>query len=355
MIISAETPSNEVCEDIRTQPRPKCILCNTKGERLLSGLKGMVNGLPGNWDVSRCSNPGCGLVWLDPMPVREDIGKLYEVYYTHGQTLTPAPLSPKGRLIQAVMWGYIRMVMGYRQGVGPVWYGLLWPIAYTHRAGSIASQGTCFYLPAPKNGNRLLEVGFGSGERLDLFSRMGWQVEGVEMDAVVVEKAKANGFNVRQGELHQQKYDSNSFDAIIMNHVLEHVYDPIEFFKECRRILRPGGKLVACQPNVDSMCCKHFKEHWLGWSLPHHLFMYRPNSLRKLAEVSGLKVERLFTAATVASDWYRECEAFKVGCKTAEVHIIRGMAFQLAQRLRSWFDPTVGEELVLVAGKFSDA
>ena len=40
--------------------------------------------------MKKCPGPGCGLVWLDPMPLEEDIGKAYETYYTHqGKPIPP--------------------------------------------------------------------------------------------------------------------------------------------------------------------------------------------------------------------------------------------------------------------------
>ena len=244
-------------------------------------------GLPGTWSLSRCPNPDCGLVWLDPMPLAGDIGKVYDEYYTHSDVTGPVALSRKRRMIQAIMWGYVRSRMGYREGVGPRWHGLLWPVAYTHRAGAVASQGLCCYLRAPRGGNKLLEIGFGNGDRLALFDKLGWQVEGVEPDPVVVEAVRARGINVRQGELADQAYEDDTFDAIVMNHVLEHVHNPVEFLCECRGILKPGGALVAVQPNAGSWCSRLFGSDWVGWQPPSHLYMYRMESMRSWPKSAG--------------------------------------------------------------------
>ncbi|OGG48350.1 hypothetical protein A3D66_02180 [Candidatus Kaiserbacteria bacterium RIFCSPHIGHO2_02_FULL_50_9] len=40
----------------------------------------------------------------------------------------------------------------------------------------------------------------------------------------------------------------NSFDCIIMNNTLEHLYNPQKAIDECRRILRQGGLLLAAVP-----------------------------------------------------------------------------------------------------------
>ena len=69
--------------EIRTYLCPDCALCGVKGEPLYQDLKDRLFGVPGKWNLKKCPNPDCGLIWLDPMPLEEDIGKAYIRYYTH--------------------------------------------------------------------------------------------------------------------------------------------------------------------------------------------------------------------------------------------------------------------------------
>jgi hypothetical protein len=66
--------------EIRSRPFPECSLCGTRGEPLYAGLTDRLFGAPGEWNLKCCSNSGCGLIWLDPMPLEDDIGKAYENY-----------------------------------------------------------------------------------------------------------------------------------------------------------------------------------------------------------------------------------------------------------------------------------
>ncbi|MBR4249601.1 MAG: class I SAM-dependent methyltransferase, partial [Verrucomicrobia bacterium] len=69
---------------IQTEARPFCPLCGERGEMFYSRLKDQLFGAPGEWDLCKCPAGNCGLLWLNPAPVQEDIGKAYQSYYTHG-------------------------------------------------------------------------------------------------------------------------------------------------------------------------------------------------------------------------------------------------------------------------------
>ena len=61
----------------------------------------------------------------------------------------------------------------------------------------------------------------------------------------------------------QAKYPADAFDAVVMSNVLEHLPNPIETLQECRRVLKPGGRLISITPNSDSLGRKLFRE-WIG-------------------------------------------------------------------------------------------
>jgi predicted O-linked N-acetylglucosamine transferase (SPINDLY family)/GT2 family glycosyltransferase/ubiquinone/menaquinone biosynthesis C-methylase UbiE len=70
------------------------------------------------------------------------------------------------------------------------------------------------------------------------------------------------------GDLDQRglgQIPSESFDFVIMNHVLEHLFDPIQAIKECLRILKPGGSLVMSVP--DKRFTFDFERKLTKWEL----------------------------------------------------------------------------------------
>jgi len=72
---------------IKTKKISNCLLCQREGKLLYSDLNDRLYGVPGVWSHYRCD---CGLVWLNPTPVLEDIPKCYpQSYFTHTATASP--------------------------------------------------------------------------------------------------------------------------------------------------------------------------------------------------------------------------------------------------------------------------
>ena len=61
---------------IRGRSCPCCYLCCAPGVLLYSAMPDRVFGIvSGEWSVRQCPDHDCGLLWLDPMPVEEDVVK----------------------------------------------------------------------------------------------------------------------------------------------------------------------------------------------------------------------------------------------------------------------------------------
>lgn len=323
---------------ISTEARPFCYLCGERGERLYDGLKDRLFGAPGNWNLKRCPVSGCGLIWLDPMPQERSIGKAYSTYYTHKYPKT-SEIDRSGSLTN-----FIRRVF----------YKRLLRILLIRKE---RKRLRCMYLDRMPAG-RLVEVGCGDGKRLAGLRALGWVVMGQEIDPIAAENARRiGGLNVHLGPLETLGSGREAFDAVIMNHVIEHVHDPISLLRECRHILKPGGRLVVVTPNATSWGHRRFGEHWRGLEPPRHLHLFSRRTLSEVAHKAGFSKFHAWTTAANAETIARG----SLEIRSTGKHAMHGQStmnidiaskfFQILASLIHMIDKNSGEECVLMARK----
>jgi SAM-dependent methyltransferase len=330
-------------------------LCGGQGTPLYGGLRDRLSDRREEWSLASCATPDCGLVWLHPQPEPEDIGLAYGgAYYTHGTQEPPA--STIRRLYHAVERGYFAAAFGYASPDVHLWQRLAGRVLGWFPVRKAAMDFRAMHLTAQPDG-RLLELGCGSGRNLVLLRQLGWRVEGLDFDQSAVDVARSEGLDVRLGAIEAQKYQADSFDAVVMCHVIEHVYDPRAVVEECHRVLRPGGRLIVVTPNTTSVLHKQFGRDWYPLEPPRHITMFRRALLGKLAEESGFTIDRLATSLRGAGpNWTLSRRIRARGA--ADLYQPPSMGERAGAALAIWREWLVsrvsadaGEELVLVARK----
>lgn len=301
---------------IRAHPCPNCCVCNGQGQLLYAGLQDRLYCAPGRWNLKKCPNPHCGLIWLDPMPIEGDIGKAYAQYFTHGtpdggQSLQRRfrlrsllkRISPVQRFYTFIKRGYLATAFGYTAGISRsqrlCGYALYLSPFQVH----MVAQGIRYADYCP--GGRLLDVGCGSGSYVAYMRTLRWEVEGVEVDPRAVEQARKLNLVIYQGNLEERGFENNRFDMITLSHVLEHVHKPLAVLKECCRILKPGAFLVVVTPNTESIGHAWFRESWHNLDPPRHIHLFTPAALKRLAVEAGFHVE-MQTSAVDAEGVYAQ-------------------------------------------------
>ncbi len=123
----------------------------------------------------------------------------------------------------------------------------------------------------------LLEIGCGNGFFLAQARRQGWrEVRGVEPSADAVAKAppELDGAIV-QDVMRAGLFAPESFDAVCLFQVLDHISSPVELLEECLAVLRPGGQILALNHNVRAWSAR-----LLGERSPivdiEHTYLYSP-------------------------------------------------------------------------------
>lgn len=341
---------------IETEPSPTCPVCRSPGLPKFEEMVDRVFGAPGRWTMKQCTTASCGTLWLDPRPTPQDIGKAYQTYYTHG-------VESKGTVLKRTIRALAREHAAVRYGFASS--HLPWPGRFVATAAAALYPGLrdhldllVRYLPSTAFGSgRLLDVGCGDGEALEILRDLGWKVQGVEVDPQAVAAALSRSLNVQHGTLHEVAFEQDTFDAVTSSHVIEHVHDPREFLAESRRILRSGGVLIAVTPNATAWSILRYGVNSLNLDPPRHLALFSTDSLRRLAESVGLREVRVVTSARavalaeIASSKLRDYDIYRWGEWPGLPTWVRAQAMQILVSSSMKLGRVQGEELVLVATK----
>jgi len=368
-----------------------CALCGQTGAPRYQGLAdrlldaGPRSGpVVGGWSLIGC--PGCRLVWLDPMPDRQGNGKGNreghgeregegegDITSAHDPSHDAREADPveESPLHRAVTRGIPAARMGYPEAPATDASErlLAGALSWIGPLREIAEQAV-MWLPVSRCG-RLLDVGCGSGVFLERMRDFGWQVSGVERDARrravatsrlgwdVLESEVAASKGVVVAGLEDERLAPESFDAITLGAVLEHVPDPVETLRQCEGLLAPGGLLVCITPNGESLGARSFGSSWLHWDPPRHRQLFGPTSLERAARKAGLEVQRV---ATLGRSAHRVWQASTLleregrlpdgsGGDLSPALWLESLAFWAFEYVLTRMGKPVGEELLLVAEK----
>jgi len=230
----------------------KCLICgNDKFARYAGGVYGK--------DISVCGK--CGLVFTDPQPEPVELLKRYgEGYYAHW-------ISDRQRKAREKLWERRVKVVRKIRGSG-----------------------------------KLLDVGCGEGLFLHTAQKHGYEVSGIEISEYAAKYARDKfGLEVRNTSLLESGFADNTFDIITLWHVLEHLPSPGKELEKARRLLKPGGCLIAAVPNVDDLLGQAFYKALKGKyfeiystdSKEPHLYHFSTTTLRRLLENSGFEIRKI--------------------------------------------------------------
>lgn len=163
---------------------------------------------------------------------------------------------------------------------------------------------------APALKGRLLDVGCGRKPYRTLFDvdeYIGLEIESAETRARGVADVFYGGSEF--------PFPSESFDVVLCNQVLEHVFTPFEFLSEINRVLRPGGTLLLTVPFV-----------WDEHEQPNDFARYTSFGLGHLLENTG------FLLAAYA----KTLEDFSIICQLINAYLHK----------RLWSNSTIANAVV---------
>jgi len=173
-----------------------------------------------------------------------------------------------------------------------------------------------------KNGDRVLDIGCGSGRMHKLFAGTAVEYEGLDVSEGIIERARRRrpdllaGFRV--GSALALPYEDGSFDAALMVAVLHHVPSEryrLQALREASRVLKPGGRLLMTNWNLWRAARRKWifrswllkligrsdldwNDAWFDWkkngqpAARRYYHAFALGELGRLCRAAGLKVEK---------------------------------------------------------------
>ena len=227
-----------------------CDLCGADDHDGLFEGADLRHPVPGRFRLVRCCS--CGLVYMSPRPDDETLNAHYPEDYL--------PYNPTSGVQR-----WIKAALRRREAAGLV--RLLPPTA------------------------KVLEIGCAAGDLLAPLSDLGCNVIGIEMSEYAAAYARdCLGLDVLTGRLAEHDLPAQSFDAVVMRNVIEHLPSPAADLRRVARLLKEGGRLFIATDNVASLDCRLFGEFWYGFDVPRHLVLYSPATLTAVLKRNGFAV-----------------------------------------------------------------
>ncbi|HVH70870.1 MAG TPA: class I SAM-dependent methyltransferase [Candidatus Dormibacteraeota bacterium] len=132
---------------------------------------------------------------------------------------------------------------------------------------------------------RLLDVGCGNGEFPRFMMARGWDVEGVENAQA---SQPISDFQVYTQEFDKIPVHEPCYDALTAWAVMEHVHDPMGYFRKAAEVLKTGGLFVFLVQNFESVASRHlFCE-----DIPRHLYFFTRETVKQYLEKTGFALEK---------------------------------------------------------------
>jgi 2-polyprenyl-3-methyl-5-hydroxy-6-metoxy-1,4-benzoquinol methylase len=153
----------------------------------------------------------------------------------------------------------------------------------------------------------LLEVGAGFGtfceemRRLAVFRR----VLAVEPTPQLAQTCRERGIEVIEKPVEQIQFEHETINVIVCFEVLEHLFSPQDFVRQCARLLQPDGLLVVTCPNVKGFDVATLQA--LSDTVDvEHLNYFHPRSLSHLTESNGFSVLEVQTPGKLDAELVRK-------------------------------------------------
>lgn len=237
--------------DLETVP---CDLCGSTKQRFVYKMPDTLYFTKEYFNVVECES--CGLAFVNPRPKFEVIYKYYQNDY-------------------------------YNERVAS---NLAFDLERYKREATYLRFAQCLQNSRPL----LLDVGCANGGFARYAQSLGWEVEGVE---VASNAEKISDFPVYRCSLPEIPVNSERYDAVTAWAVIEHVHEPMSYFKTVARLLKPEGTFIFLVTNFDSVTSRYlFRE-----DVPRHLYFFSEKTIKQYLDSCGLTLVQVVSDNSMLS------------------------------------------------------
>ncbi|RKY92666.1 hypothetical protein DRQ15_01710 [candidate division KSB1 bacterium] len=213
-------------------------------------------------EVVRCTN--CRLAFVNPLPTEDELQRFYVQQYF---------LSDDPR------WGFCNYFANRKS---------------QYLQGRIIARRLRRWKPH----GRVLDVGCATGFLLEgIRDHCTWEVFGIEISEWAVKIARTQlGLNVTLGTLEKAEFPDNFFDIILLNDILEHVRDPLQFLTTVYARLASGGKVFLRVPNGRCDILPFVQDYQKGYvrvQTQAHLYYFEPEVLQRILIAIGFRIDQV--------------------------------------------------------------
>ena len=135
---------------------------------------------------------------------------------------------------------------------------------------------------------KLLDVGAAAGFFVDEARRAGWDAEGVDVAAHMVEWGRRElGAPLRLGGMADI---ADTYAAVTMWDYIEHSLDPAGDLTRARELLGTGGVVALSTGDRDSLAARVSGKRWHLLTPRHHNFFFSVSTVTRLLERTGFQV-----------------------------------------------------------------
>lgn len=231
-----------------------CPIC--KSSELTSYIQAKDYTVTGEvFNIDQCSS--CGLRFTNPRPDVNEIDKYYksEDYISHTDSNAGLINTIYHRVKQVTLKQKTELVKKY------------------------AGQGEI----------QLLDYGCGTGDFIAAARLQGISAIGIEPAVEARNRALAKGLNISDySEFF--KISKQTFYAITLWHVLEHIHEIEKVVTQMCMILKPGGFLFIAVPNSNATDAFIYDKHWAAFDVPRHLYHFTPESFKNFIKLYPVKL-----------------------------------------------------------------